>query len=149
MILLPSSPIYPYMELKLMRILLPFCGQWQVSLPQWVTAMEDVADNFFTRTFLPYLGEAVISRVCFSCTRGVMKKRLKKNKWGDDFGAKLLVKVWVTVLETISCVLGGGNEGEETLLVPWLPASFMYQIPTQTSLHFVPTKFLRCSMCSF
>lgn len=64
--------------------------------------MEDVADNFFTRTFLPYLGEAVISRLYFSCTRGVMKKkRLKKNKWGDDLGAKQLVKVWVTVLGTM------------------------------------------------
>lgn len=42
-------------------------------------------------TFLPYLGEAVIGRLCFSCTRGVMKKK----KWGDDFGAKLLAKQWV------------------------------------------------------
>lgn len=47
-----------------------------------------------------------------------------------------------------SCVRGGGNEGEGTVLVPWGPASSMYWIPTQT-LHFVPTKILRCSMCPF
>lgn len=47
------------------------------------------SSQFRHMTFLPYLGEAVIGRLCFSCTRGVMKKkRLKKKKWGDDFGAK-------------------------------------------------------------
>lgn len=37
-------------------------------------------------TFLSYLGEAVISRLCFSCIHGAMKKkRLKKKKMGRWF----------------------------------------------------------------